>query len=136
MVIVDKDGNSKLKRKTDLARILGDRLIILPGREIENLLQYEVIKNVVLEYEKTPDRPLPEFQQTSYQDKYLGTFIQSKILKNEFQRKGGYKSESGTVRSKVDFCKKSLSKIREYDLPTPTLEVIKKIYDFIVSQNC
>lgn len=135
LVVVDKDGDTKLKRKEELTRILGDRLIILPGREIENLLPYNVIKQVILEYERTPDRQLPKIQYSSYQNGYLGTFIESRILRGEFSRKGGYKSESGSVKSKVDFCKKSLPKIKYSDLPPSTQQVIEKIYKFILSQN-
>jgi predicted ATP-dependent endonuclease of OLD family len=135
IVIIDKDGEGKQQRKEDLEKVLGEQLIILPCREVENLLPYEVIKKVVMEYEKDENLMIPEFTYQSYQDEYLGTFIESKILKNAFARKGGYKDKSGTIKNKVDFCNKALPKIQYEDLPDSTREIIKSIYRFIYKQN-
>jgi AAA domain, putative AbiEii toxin, Type IV TA system len=135
LVVVDQDGDKKLKRKEKLAEILGDRLIVLPAREVENLLPYKVIKQVILEYEKTPDRQLPDISYNKYKNKYLGEFIESKILDSSFSRKGGYKDKSGTIKSKRDFCKKALPNINYIDFSQATQSVIETIYKFICSQN-
>jgi hypothetical protein len=135
LVVIDKDGATKLHRKEALSNILGDRLILLAGREVENLLPYNVIKEVVIEYEGTPDRDLPNIEYSSYQDKYLGDFIENEILDGDFVRKGGYKRESGTIKSKVDFCEKALPRIRYTDLPQTTREIIERVYEFIRAQN-
>ena len=80
LVIIDSDGNAKLQRKEELRQLLNDRLVILPSREVENLLPYHVIKQVVLEYEKDPDRKLPDIEYALFQDEYLGRFIEDVIL--------------------------------------------------------
>lgn len=135
IVIIDKDGEKKEKRKDDLEKVLDDQLIILQCREVENLLPYKVIKEVVKEYEKNDELKLPEFTYEKYRDNYLGTFIESKILKNTFSRKGGYKEKSGTIKRKTDFCERALPKIKYEELPDSTKEVIKNIYQFIYERN-
>jgi AAA15 family ATPase/GTPase len=135
IVIIDGDGEKKMKRKDDLEKTLGERLIILPCREVENLLPYDVIKQVVIEYEKNSALTLPEHTYDKYQDKYLGKFIEDKMLKTGFARKGGYQAESGTLKNKVDFCEKALDKIQYVNLPESTKEVIQSIYQFIYERN-
>lgn len=135
MVVIDKDGERKLKRKDDLQRLLGNRLQILPVREIENALPYCVIEKVILEYEKTPNRKLKKHPQTTYKSRYLGKFIEEKILENTFTRKGGYASDSGTIKNKVNFCEKALGKITYNDLSTDIQEVVQNIYNFILENN-
>jgi predicted ATP-dependent endonuclease of OLD family len=135
VVIIDKDGEKKEKRKDDLLAILGERLIILPCREVENLLSYKVIKEVVSEYEKKDESEIKDFDYEKYQNEYLGKFIEDKMLKKSFSRKGGYKAESGTLRDKVKFCEKALPNIQYTDLPDSTKEIIQNIYQFIYNEN-
>ncbi|HEX8181607.1 MAG TPA: ATP-binding protein [Pyrinomonadaceae bacterium] len=135
MLVVDQDGKSKLQRKEDLQNNLGDRLIILPCREIENTLPYEIIKAVVLEFEKTPERDLPDFEPKDYQDKYLGRFVEEEMLKGQKQRRGSYAASSGTINSKVDFCERAIRKIHYETLPEPTQAVVQQIYQFVCQMN-
>jgi hypothetical protein len=135
MLIVDQDGNAKLERKQALEKKLQKRLIVLPCRESENLLPYAVIKEVVLEYEKVPERELPSFEYCQYQHSYLGQFIENEMLSGNFSRKGGYKADSGTLKGKVDFCERALKKLEYATLPPSTQKVIHDIYNFICSQN-
>lgn len=135
IVVIDKDGEKKLQRKEDLKEVLQDRLIVLPGREVENLLPYKVIKEVVIEYEREENLAVPDFEHDSYQDKYLGEFIEGEMLKEKTSRRGGYKAQSGTIKSKVDFCEKAVVKINYVDLPEVTQGIVQQIYEFIRSQN-
>ncbi len=135
MIVVDKDGDSKLARKEALQKKLGDNLIILPGREIENLLPYSIIKEVVLEYEGDTDVSIEDYFYSVYEDVYLGRFIEDRMLKGKINRRGGYKAGSGTIKSKVDFCERAVKKVVYTDLPKSTQEVITKLYEFIRSRN-
>lgn len=139
IVAIDGDGEKKMKRKEDLEKILDDRLIILPCREVENLLPYKVIKEVVAEYEaKNPDLKLKDYSYDKYQNEYLGTFIESTMLKSNIKRRSGYREKppkTGTIKGKLDFCEKALPKIQYEDLPDSTKEIIKNIYQFIYEQN-
>lgn len=134
-VIVDKDGEKKTERKEALEKVLGERLIVLPCREVENLLPYKIIKDVVMEYEKNPKLAIKDYDYSQYQNVYLGRFIENTMLKKSFSRKGGYQSHSGTIKDKVKFCEKALDKIIYEELPESTKEVIQNIYNFIQSQN-
>lgn len=135
MVIIDGDGDGKKTRKEALEEKLGERLIVLQCREVENLLPYEVIKNVVMEYEKDDSLTIKDFTYEQYKDQLLGKFIEDKMLKTAPKRKGSYKAESGTIKGKVDFCEKALKLIEYSKLPETTQVEIQKIYQFIFTQN-
>ncbi len=135
LLVIDQDGEKKLQRKKDLQKTLDDRLIVLPCREIENTLPYEIIKAVVLDFEKTPERELPDFQYEDYKNGPLGHFIVDKILSGDIVRKGSYAEDSGTIKSKVDFCKRAIEKINYETLPESTQEVVRRIYEFIIKMN-
>jgi predicted ATP-dependent endonuclease of OLD family len=135
IVVIDTDGDSKEARKAALSEKLGERLIKIPGREIENLLPFTVIKKVILEYEDNSGTTINDFRFSEYQDEHLGTFINSKVLNNKYSRKGGYAADSGTIIAKVEFCKKALDHIIYSDLDSSVQNVIKQIYDFIIAQN-
>lgn len=138
IVIIDGDGAKKMKRKEDLEKILDDRLIILPCREVENLLPYKVIKEIVAEFEKVSNLELKDYSYDKYQNEYLGTFVETTMLKSVVKRKGGYRDKppkTGTLKGKLGFCEKALPKIQYADLPDSTKEIIKSIYQFIYEQN-
>lgn len=140
-VIIDQDGDAKLKRKDELKAKLGDRLIILPCREIENSLPPEVISSVVIDYEKSTQNPNPEinsFAYTDYQNESLGEFIEEHVIKSEKHRRGSYKADSGTITDKLGFCTKALAHLKNLtfdQLPSTIQAEIKKLYEFILAQN-
>ena len=135
ILVIDKDGDTKLARKDALQYLLGDRLIILPCREVENLMPYSVIKQVVLDYERSTDLDIPDFLYDAFRDKYLGVFIEEEMLTKQGKRRGGYKNSSGTIRNKPDFCGRAIKYIAFIDLPLSTREVIQTLYKFLYKQN-
>ncbi|MPM12632.1 hypothetical protein SDC9_58986 [bioreactor metagenome] len=141
LVIADSDDGAKQERKEKLRRKLGERFIELPCREVENLLPYHVIKAVIEDYEGGKDIDFPDYDYEDYKKSYLGEFIHEKIFGDKkMSRRGGYKEDSGTIKSKLSFCENSLS-IIDKDvitfemLPEDTKKTIDAIYNFIVSQN-
>jgi predicted ATP-dependent endonuclease of OLD family len=134
MVVIDGDGAAKLARKKALKDKLGDRFVQLPTREIENLLPFDVIRDVVLKFEKSTEK-LPDFSARDYKEVYLGEFIETQLLQGKSKRKGGYKEDSGTLKSKLQFCHKAIPLIKYSALPSYSKLVAKKIYDFIATQN-
>jgi hypothetical protein len=141
ILVVDGDGEAKLKRKAALEALLGERLILLMCREIENLLPYQVIKEVVLSYEKEPKPAISDFDYESYRNEYLGKFIDEQMLNNKPSRKNGYQDRSsgkvgsGTIKGKRDFCERAVVRIQYSELPAQTQEVVQKIYTFICDRN-
>jgi hypothetical protein len=135
ILIVDGDGDAKLKRKAELAKKLGDRFVLLPCREIENLLNWDVIRSVVRGYEGADIIPIPDLEYESYANKHLGKFIEEDILSGGRTRKGSYAEASGTLTDKVKFCEQAVPHIKYEALPPTSQDVVRRIYDFILKQN-
>ncbi len=137
-LISDKD-DPKDKTKSETHKILkerlGKRFYCLKCREIENLLTPEVLKKVIEEYEKNKPN-FPNFRLKDYQNKYLGKFIEEKILDGKKTREGSYSTESGTISQKGKFCEKAIKHIATFeDLSKQAQELTKLIYEFIKENN-
>ena len=132
LLIVDKD-EGKEERHQKLEEKLGDRFYRLDCREIENLLTKDVLMEVIGDYEnQKPD--IQSFEEDDYKDELFGKFIDDKL--NNKYRKGNYGSESGTINSKTDFCKKALNHIDNWDdLSDEAQNICVKIYAFIKENN-
>lgn len=128
----------KGKRHEKLEAVLKDRYICLECREIENLLSPKILTSVICEYEKVEslneDDLEGELIQDEYAHKLLGEYIEEK-LKNK-KRRGSYKSDSGTISDKVNFCKKAIDKIKSFDDLSPEAQQLtEKLYQFIEKNN-
>lgn len=142
MLIADSDNteekpdSKKAKRYEHLGEVLGDRFCKLQVKEVENLLSFKIIKEVVLETEGLkPDeedyKRIDDIQEEDYSKKSLGLFIEEK-----FKPKKSYAEESGTIKNKIKFCKIANSKISGFDdLSEEAKELGKRLCSFIKSQN-
>lgn len=136
MVIVDDDGATKMERKSEIKKKLGnERFIVLDGREIENMLPYTAIKTVVSRYENDGNLELGNYEFDNYKTRKFGNFIETTMLKKVVRRKGGYAAESGTLKDKLGFCERILPELSFDTLPKETKKVIQRIHKFIASQN-
>lgn len=137
LVIVDKDAGKKEKRLDALKNNLGARLVILPCREVENLLPPSTIKHAISHFENKDFDSLGftdnKLEWSSYKNPYLGKFIENKLLDNNFTRKGGYQTASGSIKDKPNFCRIARRNLDYADLSSEAKEVIQKIYSFIES---
>jgi hypothetical protein len=134
MLVVDKDGADwKTKRHEELEKALGTNLLLLECREIENLLDADVIKQVLVDYGEDPNLVNPlEFK--DYSAVSMGNFIMEKLSHNK--RIGGYAEASGTLKNKVDFCTKSIMFMDDFDkLTRSAQETTIRIYNFIKENN-
>lgn len=135
LLIVDKD-NGKDERHEKLESVLGDNFCRLDCKEIENLLSKEVLVQVIEEYEhncgnKSPN--IQQFEEEEYKDEYLGAFIENKLVN---RKRKSYKAASGTVTTKLDFCKKALSHTKEFaNLSEESKKLCQKIHEFILINN-
>ncbi|MGB3780877.1 MAG: AAA family ATPase, partial [Tunicatimonas sp.] len=145
-LITDKDGaglkkdgapnpnrSKKQQRHEKLKRNLDDRYHRLDCREIENTLSPEVLKKVIQDYEK--DNATLDFEKLkyeSYKNEYLGSFIE----RNVDSASRSYKSESGTIKDKVNFAKKAVTHIESVkDLSKEARDLTEKLYNFIEGNN-
>lgn len=134
-LITDKDGDSKMERKEQLKKNLGDRYKLLDCNEIENVLSLKTLEKVIKKYENNEKFKMPSFT-IDYPHKgvMIGDFVESEIFKTqEIKRKGGYKIESGTIKSKKDFCQKATEDMRYEEMSPLAIELAKQIYDFVNS---
>jgi predicted ATP-dependent endonuclease of OLD family len=140
MLIVDQDTD-KDERHKKLSEKLQDRFIRLPVREVENLLSPKVIKRIIGSYEQAKIE-LKDFEQADYSKVYLGKFIDDHVLidKEKSKRYGKlktcYQDKSGTVKGKVEFCRRALKQIESIDdLSDEAKNIAGRICDFIAHEN-
>lgn len=136
-LITDRDSEKaakKSERHAKLAKCLGNRLCVLPCREVENLLPPSVLVEVLKDYGEDESK-LPTFPHSSYKAKPLGAFIEQALGGNKV-RKGRYAAESGTITDKVVFCRHAVQAMKKWDeLPAEAQELTAKIYEFIKTCN-
>ena len=156
LILVADDDNARGKKKQrheKLREALGERYIKFESKEIENTLTPAVIRGVIATYEE--DAELNTFKQKDYQRKGLGKFIDKTVLKKPEESKRylasvarlekngkdtstatGYADSSGTIKGKVQFCKKALSLLNSYsDLSDEARSVTEKLAKFVLQEN-
>lgn len=136
-LIADKDSDKKLPRQQQLKENLGDRFYCLDCKEIENLIDEDILKKVISEYEGKNVGELEfnrKFTRKTYKNNYLGQFIDKQL--KDSKRKNGYSSKSGTIKDKINFFKKALNYIKTYDdLSEEAKSLAEQVYKFVYSKN-
>ncbi|MCQ1536678.1 ATP-binding protein [Methanosarcina sp. KYL-1] len=132
-LISDRD-EGKESRHEKLGEILGERYYLLNCREVENLLAKDILLKVIKDYEKVETLEV-EFEEDDYKNELLGKFIDEKLGDNR-KRKRKYQADSGTIHDKINFCKKALEHIQQWDdLSEEAKEISKKMHEFISENN-
>jgi predicted ATP-dependent endonuclease of OLD family len=140
LLVMDDDGacqdstSFKHNRIQELKNQLGDRLVVLPCREIENTLSVGVLKSVIQKKEGKAELTFSHFSEESYKDVYLGDFIHEHVagVKKSYRPHKG----TGTISDKVDFCRRAMDEMKTVDdLSTTAKNVAQNILNFIRSQN-
>jgi predicted ATP-dependent endonuclease of OLD family len=141
IVIADKDNtdenvnSAKARRLNELSRALGDNFIVVNGKEIENILNPNIIISTVQQLQKRGKEI--EFDKDDilfekYQDKGLGEFVENNF--KNLSRK--FKADSGTILPKLDFCKTAVNNMKSMDdLSDAGKEIARRIYEFIYRSN-
>ncbi|AFM06277.1 hypothetical protein Fleli_3975 [Bernardetia litoralis DSM 6794] len=148
-LISDQDGageeidgetqkTAKAERHEKLEKKLGNRYYCLQAREIENLLDTEILKEVVKSYQPKDNDKFgftENFTYENYKDKKIGDFIDANII--DSTRKAKYAKSSGTIKDdKVDFAKRAVKEIKSIDnLSEEAKKLSGKLYEFIKFQN-
>lgn len=144
-LIADSDNattGKKAERHEKLNAALNDGFCLLNYKEIENLLSKKVLLEVLKEYEGNDDEfDYYDFEESAYENECLGKFIDETILNEKRKRRGSYqkKNNSGncvTISDKVNFCKKALKHINNFDDLSEGLKgLCNSIYQFIAINN-
>lgn len=147
-LISDMDGLSegngeeitakKIHRHEQLKNTLQERYYCLKCREIENLLSPKILKNVIADYENLTNanelKLNQDIRQEDYKSAPIGNYIESLLVSKK--RRGKYEAASGTITDKLNFCKKAISYMKNYeDLSLEAKELTEKIYNFILLNN-
>lgn len=134
-LIADGDVSDKGTRREDYSAMLGDRFQILECKEIENLLPAEVLKELTKDEFARAGKDANSIAYETYctSKEGLGSYLDKLLGKNCFA------SDSGTIRSKVNFCEKAVEimarKEFRWELTPPLKELCKKIHQFVAAQN-
>lgn len=123
---------NKERRFEKLKSALGKNFLLIPGKEIENILHIETIKKVIAEYEGiAPTHVTIKGNKTNYEKFNLGEWIDS----NAVNLKRKY-TKNSTIADKVNFCKKAIKHIHSFDdLSEEAKALCRNIYDFIEKHN-
>jgi hypothetical protein len=139
LLIADQDAGKETRHER-LKAILGERFLLLPRREIENLLSVDTILHVLEHYEKKEIEPA-RINYEDYAMVGMGIYLES-LFNTEFQkeRKASYAEASGTVNEKTRFCELVCEKMQnaEYKWENLSLEakvLATRLYKFIEAEN-
>lgn len=129
------DDSEKKKRQEKLENLLGeDRFYCLKGREIENLLTKEVVVKTIKSYDNTlKDEQFKKFiENFNTADK-----VSEQVLNNITDFKPTIiNKKSKNFYNKAEFANKAVEQIETYEeMSNEAKLLVKKLYDFIKSQN-
>ena len=138
-LIVDNDntkpGTKKASRKEKYSALLKDNFYELPVTEIENLITFETLKQILINQNPNKKEEICEVlkDKKEFTNKKLGNFIDGLFPEGGIKK---YAAESGTIKNKLEFCKEAISVMNDYDkLSKEAKTLTEKIYEFISNNN-
>ena len=111
--------------------MLKDNFYELPVTEIENLITFETLKQILINQNPNKKEEICEVLSNKKQflNKKLGKFIDELFPAGDIKR---YAAESGTIKNKLEFCKEAINVMNDYDeLSEEAKTLTQKIYEFI-----
>lgn len=141
--IMIADGDIANKKHGDRVKFykecLGKHFILLPCKEIENLLPVEILRRIVNNRLKNRelDLSIVQFAEYSKLKSGLGAYLDRKLdLKNGEVH---FATPSGTLRGKTRFCEDSVRLMEndelQWKLPTIVERLCQRILDYIWEMN-
>lgn len=130
-----KPGTKKASRKEKYSALLKDNFYELPVTEIENLITFETLKQILTNQNPDKEEEICEVlsNKKQFSNKKLGKFIDELFPEGDIKR---YAAESGTIKNKLEFCKEAINVMNDYDkLSEEAKTLTKKIYEFISNNN-
>ncbi|MDY4016151.1 MAG: ATP-binding protein [Bacilli bacterium] len=130
-----KPGTKKASRKEKYSALLKDNFYELPVTEIENLITFETLKQILINQNPDKEEEICEVlsNKKQFSNKKLGKFIDELFPEGDIKR---YAAESGTIKNKLEFCKEAINVMNGYDeLSEEAKTLTEKIYKFISNNN-
>lgn len=138
-LIADNDNTKprtkKANRKEKYKGLLGNNFYELSAKEIENLITFETLKQILINQNEDKKEKICEVlsNKKQFSNKKLGKFIDELFPEGEIKK---YAAESGTIKNKLEFCKDAINVMNDYDkLSKEAKTLTKKIYEFISNNN-
>ena len=138
-LIADNDNTKprtkKANRKEKYKSLLGNNFYELPVTEIENLITFETLKQILINQNEDEKEKICEVlsSKKQFSNKKLGKFIDELFPAGDIKR---YAAESGTIKNKLEFCKEAINVMNDYDkLSEEAKTLTQKIYEFISNNN-
>jgi AAA15 family ATPase/GTPase len=135
-LVADGDVTTKGNREETYRAMLGDRFLILPVKEIENLIPPEVLKQIVADkfQEHGKDTDLIRYEDYFKEEVELGAYLDS--LLDLSVGETVFAAESGTIKGKTSFCEKAVRIMSDPEFEwklTPDLEgLCERVFDHIL----
>lgn len=130
-----KPGTKKANRKEKYSALLKDNFYELPVTEIENLITFETLKQILINQNPNKEEEICEVlkDKKEFTNKKLGNFIDGLFPEGGIKK---YAAESGTIKNKLEFCKEAINVMNGYDeLSEEAKTLTQKIYEFISNNN-
>lgn len=130
-----KPGTKKASRKEKYSALLKDNFYELPVTEIENLITFETLKQILINQNPNKKEEICEVlsNKKQFSNKKLGKFIDKLFPEGKIKK---YAAESGAIKNKLEFCKEAISVMNDYDkLSKEAKTLTEKIYEFISNNN-
>lgn len=130
-----KPGTKKANRKEKYKGLLGNNFYELSAIEIENLITFETLKQILINQNEDEKEKICEVlsNKKQFSNKKLGKFIDKLFPEGDIKK---YAAESGTIKNKLEFCKDAINVMNDYDkLSKEAKTLTKKIYEFISNNN-
>lgn len=137
IVIADGDILKHKERSENLKKMLGDNLIVLKCKEIENLIPESILRkylndNYIEDFENLESIKFTDY---SAKDFGLGKYLDKK--KKQTSKKV-FSTDSGTIRNKTNFCNDIVGIMNTEDawsLPKEIENLCKKIFDHVLESR-
>lgn len=137
ILVLDGDNRGKATRVDDLRAALGNRLILLQGKEVENLLPLEVLQHTAAEIlnlmKKRADVNLLRVDGYHQRDIGVGAYLEAQLNVEGFSGSG-----TGTVSRKSKFCEIATQYMQtndDWELPPETAAICKQLVEFVCDAN-
>lgn len=130
-----KPGTKKANRKEKYKGLLGNNFYELSATEIENLITFETLKQILINQNPNKEEEICEVlkDKKEFTNKKLGNFIDGLFPEGGIKK---YAAESGTIKNKLEFCKEAINVMNGYDeLSEEAKTLTEKIYKFISNNN-
>jgi predicted ATPase len=135
MLVLDGDNLNKGTRIETFKAQLGDDLLLLDAKEVENLLPETVVRAVVNKMDESiPQERLGKIKEEEYGKPgvALGSYLDQALGVSQFG------ADSGTIRAKTKFCDLAIAEMQsstEWTLTSSAERVCGKIVQFVEKAN-